>query len=144
MELGICLWKLTYWVYANFYWVLVKIIWVTELFSYIFYVTSTNLIGYSIILCFLIPLVWKNNWIFQKDNWVNTLKSSLSVSLLILTKHCPYKSLLLKFWPTFTPQICHIMLYTSKSQSSKKTFFMNKPLKMDKQRFSSDKPEKNQ
>ena len=50
---------------------------VTELFSYILYVTSTILIGYAIIpLVFDTPCL-NNNWVFQKNNWVNTPKKQL-------------------------------------------------------------------
>jgi len=41
--------KLISCIFANFKMVLVKFIWVTELFSYIFYITLIILIGYSII-----------------------------------------------------------------------------------------------
>jgi len=48
----------------------------TELFSYLFYLTSTILIGYSVIpLLFNTPCL-KNNWIFQKNNQVNTRKAA--------------------------------------------------------------------
>ena len=57
---------------------------VTALFSYILFVTSTILTGYSIIhLLFDTPCL-KNNWVFQKYDWVNIPKSSLSVSLCFL------------------------------------------------------------
>ena len=41
---------------------------VTELFSYIFYVTLTILIGYSIIMLLIDTPCLKNNWVFQKNN----------------------------------------------------------------------------
>ena len=56
---------------------------VTSLSSYTFYVTSTILIGYIIMpLLFDTPCL-KNNWVFPKNDWVNSPpKSSLSVSLI--------------------------------------------------------------
>jgi len=59
-----------------------KIIWITELFSYIYHVTSTNLIGYSIIHLLFDAPCFKNNWVFANNNWVNAPKSNLSVSLI--------------------------------------------------------------
>ena len=51
---------------------------VTELFSYIFYVTLSILIEYSTILCFLIDTPWlKNIWVFQKNSLVNISKNQL-------------------------------------------------------------------
>ena len=52
-----------------------------KLFFYIFYVTSTVLIGYSIILLLFDTPCLKSNWVSQENNLVNTAKSSFSVSL---------------------------------------------------------------
>ena len=50
-------------------------------FSYIFYTTSNILIGYTLIIMFLLPFHWKTVGYSRKNNWVNTLtQSSSSVS----------------------------------------------------------------
>ena len=73
-----------YRVFAIFHWVLQIPNKLTELFSYYFHVTSTILIEYSSIpLLFDTPCL-KNNWVFWKNNWVKTPKSSVSVSLDII------------------------------------------------------------
>ena len=50
---------------------------VTQTSSYVIYETSTILIGYL-----------KTNLVFQKNDWVNTTKHSLSVSLCLLQCCC--------------------------------------------------------
>jgi len=50
----------------------------TELFSFIFYVTSTILIEYSIIPLLFDTHYLKISWIIQNNNWVNNPKSCFS------------------------------------------------------------------
>ena len=71
-----------YWVFEFFNWVFVNFRLGYTTLPYILYTISTFLIGYLLII--MLPFNWKNNCVFQKKNWVNTPKSSLSVSLLTM------------------------------------------------------------
>ena len=75
-----------YWVSAVLNWVFLKFMLTNTTVPYIFYTRRIIYIAYSLFhLPFIIP-GFKNNWVFQKNNWVNTQQSSLSVSVVTVRK----------------------------------------------------------
>ena len=97
--------SLTNWVFADFNWVLVKFIRGHRTVLLYFLCNINYLIAYSILPLLFDTSCLKNNSVFQKRNWVNTHKSSISVSLPITQiKFYIYMSVLqeIKSCHTFT------------------------------------------
>jgi len=72
-----------YWVSAVLNWVFVKFILGNKTFSYKFFTDPAILIWYSLFLLLFVTPGLKKQLGIQKNNWVNTPKSSLSVSLVV-------------------------------------------------------------